>query len=71
MPVKTNGATLPFCAPRQAAVGRHVEIALAAMIARARLRHQQQQRVHFLLAPLRGEQAQRVGRAVDPDNCRC
>ena len=36
------------------------------MVAGARLRHQQQQRVHLVVVPTAGEQAKPVGGAVDP-----
>ena len=45
----------------------HVEIALPAMIAGARLRHEQQQRVHPRIVPPAGEEFEAIAGAVDPE----
>ena len=37
------------------------------MVLGARERHQKQQRVHFRVVPVRGEQLQRVRRPIDPE----
>ncbi len=53
-------------AAAQAAAAVHVEVAHALVILGARERNEQQERVHLLLVPLRGEQLQRIRRPVDP-----
>ena len=67
MPVKTKGATLLFSRRGELPVRLHVKVALPVVIARPRLRDEQQQRIHLPFAPMRREQAQRVGRPVDPE----
>ena len=53
--------------PAQAPEAVHVEVAEPAVVAGAGLGHEEEQRVHRRILPMRGEQPQSVARAVDPE----
>ena len=58
---------MPLLAPGQAAIGVHPEVAHAAVAVGARLRDEQQQRVHPLRVPDAAHHGEGFGRAVDPE----
>src|SRR6185369_8469706 len=66
-PGEHEGCDTALFPAAQAPRAVHVKIAHAAMVLRSCQRNEKQQRVHFLIVPVRGEELQSVGGTVNPE----